>query len=116
MPSTMSLAVWSMTRRQQRMPMFALMPVGRLAASGRCVARSRMMPSAGPRLTMAVASRPNSLPCSGWLYASWHSSRIRTSGCRPRLLRAASCGVTLFSGHRSFGRSRITFARRSSFR
>ena len=35
----MSFSVWPMTLRQNRSTAFALMPVGRLLASGRCVAR-----------------------------------------------------------------------------
>ena len=94
----MSLAVWSMTRSANRTPMLARIPPGRLSASGRWVSSSGMMPSAGPRLTIAVTSRSNSLPICGWENASWHSEMTSTSGCRPSDRLAASSGVTLFSG------------------
>ena len=61
-PSTMSFSSWPITRRQYRMPTLADTPVGRDFASGRWVARMRMMPSAGPRLMMASASFPASSP------------------------------------------------------
>jgi len=42
----MSFSVWPITRRQNRIPTFALIPVGRESLSGRWVASSRIVPSA----------------------------------------------------------------------
>jgi hypothetical protein len=84
----MSLATWSMTRRQNRIEALGVMPVGRLLAPGRWVARISMMPSAGPRLISAVAYLSNAAPWSGWLNASCASSSPKTTGCSGLRLRS----------------------------
>lgn len=81
--STMSLATWSLTRRQNRTPTLARIPPGKLSASGRCVSSSRITPSAGPRLTIALTSASNSFPNDWWLNASWHSLMMSASGYGP---------------------------------
>ena len=115
-PSTMSFAGWSITRRQNRMPTLALMPLGSDCASGRWVARMRMMPSAGPRLMIAVHSSSASRPYSAWVNSSWHSSTANTMVCRPSERRRDSSGVTFDSGTRCRGRPRMVQARVSSSR
>ena len=113
-PSTMSFSVCPMTFRHQRSTAFAEMPVGSDFASGRCVARMRKMPSAGPRFTRSVQIASSSAPYLGCSNHFWHSSTNAPIGCSPSDLRSASSGVTLFSGQMSRGRSRMTRARRRS--
>jgi len=113
-PRIMSFSVCPMTRRQNRTPTLDDTPVGRLFASGRWVASSRITPSARPRLMMAVHRSPASAPCSGCPNSSWHSSIATTSGYSPSERRAASCLVVLFSGQTSRGSPAMVAARRSS--
>src|SRR6266542_2733497 len=102
-PRIMSFSVWPITRRQSRVPTLADTPVGRLLASGRWVASSRITPSARPSLMIFSASSPASWPYSGWVNSSWHSSIATTSGCKPSSGRLANLGVTLFSGQTVLG-------------
>ena len=61
-PSTMSLAIWSITFRQNRWLTLEDTPIGSDLESGRWVARIRYTPNAGPILMIQVASSPACLP------------------------------------------------------
>ena len=94
----MSLAIWSATDRQNRVLMLRVIPGGRLSLSGIWVPRMSQMPSARNSLMHFSAVSPAALPSLPNKNSSWISSANTTSGCSPEPGRAASSGVTLFSG------------------
>ena len=108
----MSFSVWPMTLKQNRQDTLPDTPVGRLALSGRCVARIRTMPNAGPVLMMnsrVVARGLAELRVREQVLAS---SITHTTGHSFSDRREAISRVTRLSGHSSRGSARSRSARR----